>query len=68
MSLAEGAQFGGQGEGDHEVRHGQEPGILPGTPDLLVKGAALWAGAMVATMVGEVFLLAVLAVIDAPSR
>ena len=44
MEQAERAEFRGQGEGDHEVGHGQEPGFLFGGPDLLVERAALRAG------------------------
>ena len=64
MDEAEAAQFSGQGEGDHEVGHGQKPGFLFGGPDLLVEGAALGAGAVVATVVGVVSGLAAAALIE----
>ena len=68
MDEAEVAQFFGKGEGDHEVGHGQEPGFLLGGPDLLVEGAALRTGAVVATVVGVVFLLAAVALIEPPAK
>ena len=64
MEQAEGAQFFGQREGDHEVGHGQEPGFLFGGPDLLVERAALGTAAVVATVVGVVFGFAVAALIE----
>ena len=64
MEEAEGAEFLRQGEGDHEVGHGQEPGFLFGGPDLLVEGATLGAGSVVATVVGVVFFLAAVALIE----
>ena len=54
MEQAERAQFGRQGEGDHEVGHGQQPGLLFGRPDLLVERAAARAAAVVAAVVGMV--------------
>jgi len=68
MEEAEGAEFCGQGEGDHEVGHGEEPGFLFGGPDLLVEGAALGAGAVVATVVGVVLFLAAVALIEPPAE
>ena len=64
MDEAEVAQFLRQGEGDHEVGHGQEPGFLFGGPDLLVERAALRAGAVVATVIGVVFGFASIALIE----
>jgi hypothetical protein len=66
MGPGEGAQLGGEGEGHHEVGHGQEAGFLFGAPDLLIEGAALRAVAVVATVVGEVFLLAVFTAVKPP--
>lgn len=64
MDEAEAAQFFGEGEGDHEVGHGQEPGFLFGGPDLLVERAAPGTGAVVAAVVGVVFCLASAALIE----
>lgn len=64
MEKAEGAEFLRQGEGDHEVGHGQEPGFLFGGPDLLVEGTTLRAGAVVATVVGVLLFLAAFALIE----
>lgn len=49
-----GAEFPGNGEGDHEVGRREEPGLLPGAPDLLVERTALRAVPVVAAVVGEV--------------
>lgn len=68
MDQTEAAQFFGDGEGDHEVGHGQESGFLFGGPDLLVERAALGAGAMVAAVVGVVFGLASAALIETPAE
>ncbi len=68
MEEAEVAQFLRQGEGDHEVGHGEEPGFLFGGPDLLVEGAALGAAAVVATVVGVVLFLAAVALIESPAE
>lgn len=68
MEQAEGAQFFGQCEGDHEVGHGQEPGFLLGGPDLLVERATLRAGAVVAAVVGVLFFLTAVALIEAPAE
>ena len=55
VGLADAAQGVGHGEGDQEVGHaGEEAGLLGGGPLLLIDGAALGAGAMVATVVGKV--------------
>lgn len=56
MGVAEASQLLGDGEGDHEVGHGQEAGLLTRGPDLLIACAALRAGAMIATVVGKVVL------------
>jgi hypothetical protein len=63
MDEAEMAEFFREGEGDHEVGHGQEPGFLFGGPDLLVERAALGAGAVVAAMIGVVNFPAAFALI-----
>ena len=68
MEQAEGAQFRGEGEGDHEVGHGQEPRFLFGGPDLLVERAALRAAAVVAAVVGVVFLLAAATLVEPPAQ
>ena len=68
MEEAEGAQFLRQGEGDHEVGHGQEPGFLFSGPDLLVEGTASGAGAVVAAVPGVVFGLAAAALIEPPAE
>jgi hypothetical protein len=68
MDEAEVAQFLRQGEGDHEVGHGQEPGFLFGGPDLLVEGTAPGAGAVVAAVVGVVLFLAAAALIEPPAE
>ena len=64
MEQAKGAEFRRQGEGDHEVGHGEEPGFLFGAPDLRVEGTTLRAGAVVATVVGELLFLAASALIE----
>ena len=64
MEQAKGAEFRRQGEGDHEVGHGEEPGFLFGAPDLLVEGTTLRAGAVVATVVGVLLFLAAFALIE----
>jgi len=64
MEEAEGAEFLRQGEGDHEVGHGEEPGFLFGGPDLLVEGTASGAGAVVATVIGVLSFLAAVALIE----
>ena len=64
MNEAECPEFFGEGEGDHEVGHGQEPSFLFGGPDLLVEGATLRAGAVVATVVGVLLFLAACALIE----
>lgn len=68
MEKAEGAEFLRQGEGDHEVGHGQEPGFLFGGPDLLVEGTALRTGAVVATMVGVLLFLAAVTLIETTTQ
>jgi len=64
MDQAEVAQFLGEGESDHEVGHGQEPGFLFGGPDLLVERAAPGAGAVVAAVIGVVFGFTAVALIE----
>jgi hypothetical protein len=68
MEQAEGAEFFGEGEGDHEVGHGEEPGFLFGGPDLLVESSALGAAAVVATVVGELFFFAAGAIIESATE
>ena len=53
--FANAAQGVGHGEGDQEVGHaGEQPRLLGGGPLLLIDGAALGAGAVVATVIGKV--------------
>ena len=55
----------GNGEGDQEVGHsGKEAGLLGGAPALLIQRAALRTVAVVATMVGVVLGVAVLALVE----
>jgi hypothetical protein len=68
MDQAKGTEFFGEGEGDHEVGHGEEPRFLFGGPDLLVEGSALGATAVVATVVGELFFLAAVALIESATE
>ena len=68
MAQAKAAEFLGQGEGDHEVGHGQQPGFLFGGPDLLVERAALRAGAVVATVIGVVLFRAAVALIESAAE
>ena len=54
--LADGfAELFGHGEGDQEVRHGQQPGALLGEPHGRVGLPAAGTGAMVAGVIGELF-------------
>ena len=64
MGQAEASEFGGQGEGDHEIGHREESGLLPGGPDLLVERAALGTVAVVATVVGKVGVMAIIAAVE----
>lgn len=66
MGVAKAAQLFRDGEGDHEVGHGQEAGLLLGGPDLLVVCPALRAGAMIAAVVGVVFLGATGTAVEPP--
>ncbi len=61
-------EFLRQREGDHEVGYGQKPGFLFGGPDLLVKGSAARAGAVVTTVISELFFLAAITLIEPPTK
>lgn len=68
MAQTERTEFLRQGEGDHEVGHRQQAGFLFGGPDLLVECAALRAGAMVTTVIGVVFGVAAVTLIEPPAE
>ena len=55
---AEAPEFGGNGEGHHEVVGWQEAVFLLPAPELLFEGPALGATAVIAAVVGEVFSMA----------
>lgn len=66
MLFADWLEFAGNGEGDEEVvETGEEAHFLAGAPGLLVEGSALGTIAVVAGVVGEVVLVAVIAAVDA---
>ena len=67
-SETEGAQLRRHREGDHEVGNRQESGLLFRRPELLIKGTALRAVAVIAAMVGEVMFLTVAALIELSSE
>ena len=52
------AQFFGHGERHQKIRHGQQPGALLRQPRRRVVAATAGTGAMVARMIGEMFLAA----------
>jgi len=58
------AQLCRQREGHHEVGNREETGLLFCGPELLIESAALWAVAVVATVVGEVVFLAIPALVE----
>ena len=57
------AQFCGHGEGDEEVRHGQQARALLGQPRERVVAPATRTGAVVAGVMGEVFLATTAAIL-----
>ena len=62
------AQFFGDSEGHHEIRHGKKFRLLLGGPELLLKRAALRTGTVVATVVGEVGLGTIPAAVEPPTH
>jgi hypothetical protein len=63
---ARGAPLSGQGEGDQEIRDGQDPFALAIKPRLRVGSAAFRAWSVIATVVTEIHMLAVGAAVCPP--
>src|SRR5204863_6616399 len=67
LGLEERAQFLGDGEGEQEVGHGQQTQLAFLEPVLGLERAALWTGAVMAGVIGELKLRARTTLIEMPA-
>lgn len=61
-------QFGRHRKSHHEVGHREEASLLLGGPELLIESSALRAVTMIATVIGEVMMLTIPALVEPPAE
>ena len=67
MRAARNAELFGQGEGDQEIRHRQQPFALGIKPRLRIGSSTFWTRAVIATVISEVRMAAARAAVKMPA-